>query len=191
MCPCWAGTWILSAPFLVRLKGFNRPRRAESDKQKSVPRPALVVMTLREAPARDLFPLGQHNGIGYNSIRLQARRSRPAGKTMGPCWWPLQAAWGGGPPGHMAHKGASLKSGQNVFVSPPHKCLSSGRTTQARNSRLNEAPNSEAMSPPVSRTPGICTPEDRSLRSKEASGQRQLPEAMVKAEFDEKPIQSL
>jgi hypothetical protein len=161
MCPCWGGTWILSAPFLVRLKGFNRRRRPESNKQQSVARPALVVVTLREAPARDLFPLGQHQGMGYEGIRLQARRSRPAGKRMRPCWRPLQAAWRGGPPRQTARKRACLKNGQNVSVGRPPKLPQFGEndpSTEFPRKRRSELRNDVAATLAHSRDLRACKP---------------------------------
>jgi hypothetical protein len=44
--------------------------------------------------------------------------------------------------------GASLKADKMSLSAARPKCLSSGKTTQARKSRLNEAPSQEAMSPP-------------------------------------------
>jgi hypothetical protein len=61
----------------------------------------------------DFLSLGQRHNIGYYGIRLQARRSRPAGKTMRQCWWPLEATWRGGLPGQTkqpARLGASNRT---------------------------------------------------------------------------------
>jgi hypothetical protein len=62
------------------------------------------------------------------------------------------------PPGELARRekmgeGASGKADKMSFSGAHHKCLSSGRTTQARNSRLSEGPSLEATSPP----PGVPT----------------------------------
>jgi hypothetical protein len=84
---------------------------------------------------------------------------RPAGKATRPCWQPPQAVWGGGQPGHRAGRSAGLKSDKMSLSAASRKCLCSGKTTQARKSRLNEGPNSEARSAPHSQTAGVLRPD--------------------------------
>jgi hypothetical protein len=74
------------------------------------------------------------------------------------CWRPLQVAWAGGEPGQTARKGASAKADKMSASAARPKCLSSGRTTQARNSPVNEVPSSEATLPPPLHTEGMLRP---------------------------------
>jgi hypothetical protein len=60
------------------------------------------------------------------------------------CWRLPQAPWGGAQRGQTSGKGAKLKSDKMSLPAARPKRPSSGRTTQARKSRVNEGPNSEA-----------------------------------------------
>jgi hypothetical protein len=65
----------------------------------------------------------QRRSIGCDGMPLQARRSHPAGKTMGPGWRPPQAAWGGGQPGQRGRRGGAPNRTKYLFR-PPAKTAS-------------------------------------------------------------------
>jgi len=72
-------------------------RRAKSTRS-MLPAFALVLR-------RDFLSPDQRHTIGYACMRLQARRSRPPGKTMRRRWRPSQAAKGGGTTGANSAQG--------------------------------------------------------------------------------------
>jgi hypothetical protein len=79
--------------------------------------------------------------------------------------------------GAYSAQGCEPQIGQNVFFARPRKVPRSGRTTQARKSRLNEGPSSEAMFAPPSQTAGALRPPVRMAGSSgwQTCGSRVVP----------------
>jgi hypothetical protein len=72
---------------------------------------------------------GRRRMVTCRAMRLQARRPRPARKTMRQCLRPLQAAWGGGKRMQTGREGADFEADKMSLWAACLKCLSSRRTT--------------------------------------------------------------
>jgi hypothetical protein len=96
---------------------------------------------------------------------LQARKPRPARKTMRQRGQPPQAAWERGQAGQTARKGGDFGIGQHVAFGCPPKLPPFGENDLSRNSRFNEGPNSAAMSPLPSHTAEMLRPRESGVLS--------------------------